>query len=158
MNKLQMIAEPGKHDFTITRIFDAPPELVFKVITNPELVPQWWGPEEYKTVVEQMDVRFGGTWRYVQNDNEGNVHPFRGVFHEVQAPRRLVYTLEYENQPGHIALETVELEPYEGGTKLSFQDVFQSVADRDGWYEAGAVEGGKVTMDRLEALLEKVRA
>lgn len=157
MKETKIFAEPYKHDYTISRIFDAPPELIFRVITNPELLPQWWGPENYQTIVEKMDVRFGGSYRYIQRDEQGNEHAFRGVYHEVN-PERLVCTMEYENQPGHILLETVRLEPYEGGTRVTIQDLFQTVEDRDAWFQAGGEEGGMETMNRLEALLEKVRA
>lgn len=158
MKELNIVAEPGKHDISMSRDFDAPREVIFKVITDPELVPQWWGPERYTTTVDRMEVKHGGTWRYVQRGSDGDEHAFRGVYHEVASPERLVYTFEYEGMPGHIALESIRLEPIDGGTRVVFHDVFQSIEDRDGMYESGAEEGSRATMDRLEALLQKVRA
>lgn len=158
MKELNIVAEPGKHDISMSRDFDAPREVIFKVITDPELVPQWWGPERYTTTVDRMEVKHGGTWRYVQRGPDGDEHAFRGVYHEVASPERLVYTFEYEGMPGHIALESIRLESIDGGTRVVFHDVFQSIEDRDGMYESGAEEGSRATMDRLEALLQKVRA
>ena len=62
----------------VERIFDAPRELVFRAYTDPTLIPRWWGPSYLTTTVETMDVRPGGTWRYVQRDDKGNVYGFHG--------------------------------------------------------------------------------
>src|SRR5690242_9171652 len=69
MGKLNVIAEPGKHEILMTRDFNAPRDLVAKALSDPNLVAQWWGPKETTTRVDQMDVRMGGIWRYVQRDN-----------------------------------------------------------------------------------------
>ena len=71
-NKTKITAEPGKQEIFITREFDAPRELVFKAFTNPELVPQWWGPSYLSTRVDKMDVRLGGQWRFINQDAQGN--------------------------------------------------------------------------------------
>jgi len=76
MSKTNIIAEPGKQEIVITRVFDAPRELVFKTITDPSLVPQWWGPKRFTTTVDKMEVRPGGQWRFVQRDADGNEHAF----------------------------------------------------------------------------------
>ena len=158
-NKTQVIAEPGKHEILITREFDAPRELVFKAYTDPKLVPQWWGPRYLTTEVDKMDVRPGGQWRFINRDAEGNVYAFHGVYHEVLAPERVIDTFEFEGLPetGHVALETMKLEELPGGrTRLTVQSVFQSVADRDGMLQGGAVEGVNDTYDRFAELLKKM--
>ncbi|MFL5586588.1 MAG: SRPBCC family protein [Ktedonobacteraceae bacterium] len=154
-----ILAEPGKQEILITREFDAPRELVFKACTNPELIPQWWGPRNLSTEVDKMDVRPGGQWRFLNRDAQGNAYGFHGVYHEVLAPERIIDTFEFEGLPetGHVTLETMKLEPLPGGrTRLTVQSVFQSVADRDGMLQSGMEEGLNETYDRLAELLKKM--
>jgi uncharacterized protein YndB with AHSA1/START domain len=141
----------------MTRTFDAPRELVFKTMNDPALIPQWWGPSYLTTTVEEMDVRPGGKWRYVQRAPDGGEHAFHGVYHEIKAPERVVCTFEYEGTPGHVLLETIRLEEADGKTKMIDQSVFQSVEDRDGMVQAGMESGATEMMDRLEALLAGAR-
>src|SRR5512142_1623111 len=153
MSKLNMIAEPGKQEIIITRVFDAPRELVFKMMTDPKLIPQWWGPKYLTTTVDRMDVKPGGSWRFVQRDANGNEYGFHGVYHEVEPSKRLVYTFEFEGVAGHVALETVRYEEFEGKTKITDQAVFQSVEDRDGMLNSGMESGASESNDRLAELL-----
>jgi uncharacterized protein YndB with AHSA1/START domain len=83
---------PTDREVLITRIFDAPRERVFKASTDPNLIPQWWGPKRYTTTVEKMDVKPGGVWRFIQSDKEGNKFAFNGVYREIEPPEREVYT------------------------------------------------------------------
>ena len=152
-------AEPGKQELLITREFDAPRELVFKACMDPKLISQWWGPRNLSTIVDKMDVRPGGQWRFINRDAEGNEYAFHGVYHEILAPERVIDTFEFEGLPetGHVTLETMKLEELPGGrTRLTTQSVFQSVADRDGTLQSGMEEGLKETYDRLAELLKKM--
>jgi uncharacterized protein YndB with AHSA1/START domain len=153
MTKTDFIAEPGKQAVVIMRIFDAPRELVFKAVTDPDLVPQWWGPKSRTTIVDKMAVRPGGVWRFVQRDQDGNEYAFHGVYHEVVPPERLVYTFEFEGMPGHVLLETVTFEEQDGKTRMTDTTVFQSVEDRDGMLKSGMKEGSAVSTDRFVELL-----
>jgi uncharacterized protein YndB with AHSA1/START domain len=155
MTETVLIAEPGKQEIVVTRVFDAPRELVFKTITDPDLIPQWWGPKYLTTTVERMEVKPGGIWRYIQKDAKGNEYAFHGVYHGIEAPERLVYTFEFAGVPGHVLLETVRLEDQNGKTKMIDQSIFQSVEDRDGMLMSGMEEGANETMDRLTGLLSK---
>ena len=159
-NQTTITAEPGKQELVITREFDAPRELVFKTIMNPELVPQWWGPRYLSTEVDTMDVRPGGQWRFINRDTEGNEYAFHGVYHEVCAPERVIDTFEFEGVPeaGHVTLETIRLEELPGRrTRLVAQSVYQSVIDRDMVLQSGMESGVKETYDRLSELLEKAK-
>lgn len=157
MSKTQFRAEPGRQDMVVTRVYDAPRELVFKAYTDPNSVPQWWGPSFLTTTVDQMDVRQGGIWRYVQRDADGNEYAFRGVYHESLAPERLIYTFEFEGMPGHVLLETITFEEQPGGkTKLTELAVFQTQEDRDGMLQSGA-EAGAEMYDRFAELLAKLQ-
>ena len=118
-SKLNSIAEPGSYEIRITREFDAPRALVFKAMTDPALVAQWWGLKRTRTEVDQMEVRTGGRWRYVEHGDGGDADAFHGVYHQVDAPQQLVYTFEYEGMPGHVLLATATLEDVGGKTRLT---------------------------------------
>ena len=156
MAKTEYQIEPGKQEIVVTRVFDAPRDLVFKACTDPNLIAKWWGPRRYTTTVDKMEVRPGGVWRFVQKDDAGNVFAFHGVYHEITAPERTVQTFEFEGVPGHVLLDTATFEEFDGKTKLTQQSVFQSVADRDGMVQSGMEEGSTESMDRLAELLAEL--
>ncbi len=153
-NRLQIVAEPGKHDATMTRTLNAPRELVFRAYTDPNLIPQWWGPRRLTTTVDKMEVRPGGYWRFVQRDAQGNEYAFHGAFHSIE-PTRIVQTFEWEGMPGHVSLDTVILEEKDGKTLVTSHSVFQSVEDRDGMLQSGMEEGVIDGDARIEELAER---
>ncbi|HKV32385.1 MAG TPA: SRPBCC family protein [Candidatus Dormibacteraeota bacterium] len=158
MAKAEYVIEPGKQEIIITRVFDAPRELVFKAYTDPILVPQWFGPREYTTIVDKMEARPGGLWRFVQRNQEGDEFAFHGVHHDIVAPERIVATFEFEGVPGHVLLQTLTLEPQGQKTRLVEQLLFQSVADRDGMVASGMQRGSDDSMDRMAEILEDLKA
>jgi uncharacterized protein YndB with AHSA1/START domain/DNA-binding transcriptional ArsR family regulator len=151
--KTQFVAEPGRQDIVITRLFDAPRELVFRAMTEPEHVQNWWGPSRYATIVDSIDPKTGGHWRFINRDSEGNEYGFHGVYHEITAPERIVQTFEFEGMPGHVLLETMTLEDVDGKTRITGVSVFQSVEDRDGMLASGMEEGAAESWDRLAEVL-----
>lgn len=153
----EAVLTEGRGRLYIQRIVDAPRELVWKAWTDPDLIPRWWGPRGFTTTVDAMDVRPGGTWRYVQRDAEGNEYAFHGVYHDVTPPERLVYTFEFEGEPGRVALDTVVLEDLGGRTKVTDRTVFQSAEDRDGMLLSGMREGAVESMDRFAELLNDLQ-
>jgi uncharacterized protein YndB with AHSA1/START domain len=153
--KTSIVAEPGKQEIVITHEFNAPRDLVFKTCMDPDLIPQWWGPRKYETIVDKMEVRPGGQWRFLNRDNQGNEHSFHGFFHEIVAPERFTQTFEYEGAPGHIALETYRLEDQNGKTLMTSVSVFQSVEDRDAMIQSGMEEGTRELLERLTELVER---
>ncbi len=148
-----IIVEPGKQEIIVTHLFDVPREKLFRVMNDPQLIPEWWGPAYLSTSVERYEPKPGGSWRFIQQGETGEQHAFRGVFHDVQAPGRMVLTFEYEGEPGHVVLETFTLEDLNGKTLLREHSVFQSVADRDGMVQAGMEVGVHSSMQRLEKIL-----
>lgn len=159
MTKATLIAEPGKHEFSMSRDFNAPRELVFEVMTDPKHIPQWWGQRNSTTIVDQMEPRAGGRWRYIQRDRQGNEFAFHGVYHSITAPERVIDTFEFEGMPGHVILETMTLEPLaDGKTRVTVSSVFQSVADRDGMLRSGMEQGSNESYDRLDELLATLLA
>ncbi|MDR6224926.1 SRPBCC family protein [Desmospora profundinema] len=156
MTKTNVIAEPGKQAIVITRVFDAPRERLYNAYTDPNLLPEWWGPKYMTTTVDKMDVRKGGVWRFVQRDVNGEEYAFNGVYHESIFPERLVYTFEFEGMPGHVLLETVTFEELpDGKTKLTDITVFQTLEARDRMIQSGAEEGAEEAMNRFAELLAK---
>ena len=94
----------------------------------------------------------------MQRDANGNEFPFRGVFHEVAEPERIIQTFEFEPMAGHVILETMSFEDDGGKTRLTGKSVFMSVEDRDGMLQTGMEDGAAETWDRLEELLAELVA
>src|SRR5262245_49274483 len=109
----------SEREIVMTRVFDAPRELVFKAHVDPELVAKWWGLRANATIVDKLDVRPGGAWRYIERSPDGNEHAFRGEFREVVPPERLSYTFEYEPMPGHVVVDTLTFVETDGKTTLT---------------------------------------
>jgi uncharacterized protein YndB with AHSA1/START domain len=125
----------------LTRIFAAPRSLVFRAWTDPERAALWWGPQGFKTLSCQMDVRPGGAWRICMRSPQGAIHTKRGVYKQIVPPQRLVFTWAWEDAdaiPGHETLVTVTFDDHGGATKLTLhQAIFESPtaceAHREGW-------------------------
>jgi uncharacterized protein YndB with AHSA1/START domain len=146
---------PSDREILLTRFFDAPRALVFKVFTSADLISQWWGPRGSATMVDKMDVRPGGAWRFVLSGPDGDT-AFHGEYREIEPPERLVYTMEWEGLPGHVLVETVTLEDVNGKTKMTDRSVFDSQEDRDGMLQSGMQSGAQESMDQLEELLARL--
>lgn len=160
MAKVDIKAEPGKLEILIIREFDASRELVFKAFTDPQLYVQWIGPRGMKTDLGRFEQRDGGSWRYIQTDEQGNKFAFHGVNHEIKAPERIIGTFEYEGLPesGHVILQTAKFEELPGDrTKLISQSVFQSVEDRDGMLASGMEMGVNESYERLDDVLKNLK-
>ena len=158
MAYLTTTAAPGSLEIVTVFEFDAPRELVYRVMTDPALIGEWWGPADLVTTVEKMDVRPGGMWRVVQRDPAGNEYAFHGVYHTLSFPGRIAYTFEWEALPDHVLLETLTLEEVGGKTRVTDQQVFQSVSDRDGMLATGMESGSVETGRRLGELIARAAA
>lgn len=156
MSKLNLIAEAGKLDLTMSRTFDAPLELVYQAVTDPKAIPEWWGQRNSTTIVDQMDVKKGGIWRYIQREADGSEYAFNGVYHEIVPNERVTYTFEFEGMMGHILLETVSFEERDSKTTMTTHSVFQSVEDRNGMIASGMEAGAAESMDLLAEYLAKI--
>ncbi len=143
-------------EIELTRVFDAPRELVFETMMDPELIPQWWGPRRYTTEVGKMDVRVGGKWRFLNRAADGTEHWFNGEYREIVPNERVVQTFEYEPFAGHIQIETATFEDLgDGTTRLTVRSVFSNKEDRDGFLQSGAEAGARETYERFAELLAK---
>jgi uncharacterized protein YndB with AHSA1/START domain len=147
------VTTPTDREILIERVFDAPLERVFAAFTDPKLIPEWWGPRGVTTVVDQMDVRPGGAWRFVARDSDGSETGFRGTYREISAPNRVVQTFEWEGMPGHVSVETAEFEDLDGRTKVTTTSIFHTQEERDGMLASGMERGMNETYARLDELL-----
>ncbi|MDQ4501598.1 SRPBCC family protein [Sinomonas sp. ASV322] len=152
----EVSAEPGLPFITVIREFDAPAERVYAAHVDPELFVQWIGPRRLVTTLDRFEPRSGGSYRFVQSDNEGQSFAFHGSFHELTAPRRMVQTFEYEGAPGHVSLDSAELEPLDGERcRLTIHSTFQSVEARDAMLQAGMSDGMSEGYERLDEVLAR---
>lgn len=140
-------------EIAMSRVFDAPRDLVFQAYTTPEMVAQWWGQRASTTTVDALDLRPGGQWRFVQREADGTEYAFRGEYREITPPERLVNTFEFEMMPGHVIVDTVTFEDVEGKTRVTATSLFQSVEDRDGMLASGMEGGANESWDQLAELL-----
>ncbi|MEU4391195.1 SRPBCC family protein [Kribbella sp. NPDC023855] len=146
-------APEGTPFVSVTREFDATPEQLFRVQTDPELIAQWLGPRELEAIVEEYDVRPGGRYRYIHKAQDGTEYAFRGVFHTVEPATLIIQTFEWEGAPGQVCLENATYEKTETGVRLHTHSVFPSVEARDAAVQSGMEYGINDSMDRLAELL-----
>lgn len=155
-NKLKLTT-PSDREIVLTRQFDAPRELVFEAMTDPQAIPKWWGPRRFETIVDKMDLRPGGEWRFINRGADGVEYGFHGVYREIVPPERLVYTFEFEGAPGNVSLETIVLQERDGKTLSVDTVLFDSKEARDATLQSGMESGAAESMDRLEALVKARR-
>ncbi len=148
------VSTPSDKEIVLTRRFNAPRELVFKAMTDPDAIPKWWGPRRYQTIVDRMEVRPGGAWRFINRDQDGTEFAFHGEYREIVPPQRLVYTFEFEGAPGHVSLETIVLEERDGVTYSVDTVLFDTREARDAMIASGMETGASESMDRLAELVE----
>jgi uncharacterized protein YndB with AHSA1/START domain len=147
------LTTPSEREIVLSRLFDAPRELIFEVCSSCEHLARWLGPRTMTMVSCEMDFRPGGRYRYIQRGPDGAEYGFRGEIREITPPARIVQTFEFEGMPGHIALETLTLEEHEGKTRLTVRALYDSVEDRDGILQSGMEGGVRESWDRLEEYL-----
>jgi len=145
----QFTADPGALDGTVVAVIPAPRDAVFRCYAQPELLARWWSPPSLEVRIERFEAHTGGSWRMLNIDGDGNEFAFRGVFHEVAAPERIVQTFEYEGAPGSVCLQTATFREVDGGTEVTEHAVFTSVADRDGMADQGWRDFAPVGMAQL---------
>ena len=152
------LSTPSDLEIVMTRVFDAPRALVFEAYTDPRHVPHWWGLRGNTTIVDKMDVRPGGQWRYIQRAPDGTEYAFNGEYREVAPPERLVSTFEFEGMPGHIAVDAAQFDERDGKTTLTVTSTFTTKEERDGMLQSGMEGGANETWDRLAELLAQLQA
>lgn len=139
--------------FIIERIFDAPRDLVWEAYTNPEHVSRWWGHGGPLHSCE-IDLKVGGSYRYVQQGEDGVEYPFVGTYREIVRPERLVYTMRFDvvpfNEHESVNIDTFEELPGDK-TRLTMLTEYPSEEVLQGWLASGAEQGAIASLDRLAA-------
>ena len=142
-------------DLVFERTFDAPREQVWKALTDPEIVPKWWGKHGTTTTVVEMDVRPGGLWRYISSAPDRDDVVFYGEYLEVTPPEGYKWTFMFDVEGvGPMGgPETHILEEVDGKTKITSIGHMGSVEVLEGALATGMIPGALETWDRLEAVL-----
>ena len=149
------ITTPSEREIAMTRVFDAPRRLVFDAHTKPELVKRWLlGPPGWTMPVCEIDLRVGGKYRYVWQNQDGTAMGMGGVFREIIRPERLVATESFDQSwyPGE-ALDTTVFVEEGGKTTLTLTVLYESREARDAVLKSGMEQGMAAGYDRLEELL-----
>jgi uncharacterized protein YndB with AHSA1/START domain len=152
-----VVTLPADDQILITREFDAPRHLVYKAWTTPELVKQWWGAKRGEVTSVEIDLRVGGTWRYVTRTYEGNEFGFHGEYREIVPDERIVATEVFEGFPDAAALNTLTLTETDGRTTLEVLVQHDSKEHRDGHINSGMEAGMQDAMDLLEEVAISLR-
>jgi uncharacterized protein YndB with AHSA1/START domain len=141
---------PTDEQILITREFDAPAHLVYRAWTTPELVRRWWHAKRGDMTTCEIDLRVGGTWRYVMLAHGEFEVAFHGEYREIVPNERIVSTEVYEAMPDGEALDTVTFSEVVGRTTVTILVEHTCKADRDAHVESGMEDGLQDAMDLLE--------
>ncbi len=152
-----VVTLPTDTQIMITREFDAPKHLVYKAWTTPELIKRWWTGERGEVVSVDVDLRVGGTWRYVMTANQGFEVAFHGEYREVVPDERLVYTEVYEGVPDAEAVDTSTFTEQDGRTTVTVLVQHSSKENRDGHINSGMEDGMQEALDALERVAVSLR-
>lgn len=153
------VIDTADREIVLERIFDAPRELVWEAWTNPKHVAQWWGPNGFTTTIDKMDFRVGGVWKLVMHGPDGTDYMNYSVFSEIVKHERIVFEHGGERKGGPAInfISTWTFEALGNRTRLSMHLLFDTSAGRElVATEYGAIEGGRQTLERLGAFLEKM--
>jgi uncharacterized protein YndB with AHSA1/START domain len=147
-------ATPTDLEVVITRVVDAPRKLVFAAWTDPKYVPRWMtGPEGWTMPVCDIDLRAGGTWRFVWRRENGTEMKMDGTYKEVSPPERLVTTEKWGPEWPE-TINTLVLTPENGGTLMTLTILYPSKETRDAALKTGMKDGTDQSYERLAKLLK----
>ena len=152
------VTTPSDQEIRMTRLFNAPRQLVFDAMTKPEHVSQWWGRlgEGYSVPVCEIDFRVGGSWRFVNRHAKGDA-VFHGEYREIVPPSLVVFTEIFEAFPDTVSVVTAELSEEGGQTRLTATVRYPSLQVRDMVIASGMAKGAGISYDRLEDLVAELQ-
>jgi|ERR1041385_2275136 uncharacterized protein YndB with AHSA1/START domain len=152
------VTTPSEQEIRMTRLFDAPRDLVFEAMTKPEHVKEWWGRlgDGYSVPVCEIDFRVGGKWRFVNRHPRGEA-VFYGEYREISPPNRLVFTEIYEPFPNAVSVVTAVLTEEGEKTRLTTTVRYPSREVREMVMGTGMTKGAGISYDRLEDLVAKLQ-
>jgi len=149
------VTTPTEREIVLTRLFDAPRNLVFDAMTKPELLRRWFGPRGWSLVVCEVDLKVGGAWRFVLRGPDGTEMGMRGVYREIVPPERSVHTESFDDFPGE-SLVTTTLVEQGGKTRLTGTVLYPSQEIRDMVIKSGMEHGAAETYDKLAEYLASI--
>jgi uncharacterized protein YndB with AHSA1/START domain len=152
-----IVTTPSDQEIRMTRLFNAPRDLVFEAMTKPEHVREWWGRlgDGYSVPVCEVDFRVGGKWRFVNRHPRGEA-AFHGEYREIAPPDRVVFTEIFEEFPDTVSVVTAELTEEGGKTRLTATVRYPSIEVRDMVLGTGMSTGAGISYDRLEDLVAQL--
>lgn len=152
------VTTPGDTTIVLTRLFNAPRQLVFDVMSKPEHVRRWWGNlgDGYSVPVCEIDFRVGGKWRFVNAHPKGEA-AFHGVYREIDPPARIVFTEIFDPFPDAESVVTSVLSEENGKTRLTATCTYPSKDVRDMVVASGMAKGAAASYDRLEDLTQELQ-
>ena len=146
------VTTPTDREIVMTRVFDAPRHLVFDAFTRPELLKRWFGPRGWSLVVCDVDLRVGGTFRFVLRGPDGKDMGMRGVYREITPRGRSVHMESFDDYPGE-AQVTMVLVEQNGKTTMTATVLYPSREVRDAVIQSGMEHGAAESYDKLGELL-----
>jgi uncharacterized protein YndB with AHSA1/START domain len=153
-----ILTTPSDREVVLTRHFDAPRALVFRALTEPDILKRWYGPTGWQLIVCDIDLRVGGEFHFVSQRPTGKIVGQRGIYREISPPTRLVHTEWWEDwNPGE-CLVSVELTERAGQTVLTSTTLFPSREVRDVILESGMKDSAEEIYERLGELLERLES
>jgi len=151
------VVTQGDREIVMTRVFDAPRDLVFAALTTPDLLKRWFGPHGWNLTECEVDLRVGGTWRFFSHGPNGRSMGMHGVYREIVPTERLVYTEAFDDFAHYgSALVTATLAERDGKTTLTNLILSPSKEVRDAVIQTGMEHGAAETYDRLAGVLESL--
>jgi uncharacterized protein YndB with AHSA1/START domain len=153
-----LVTTPSDTEIRMTRLFNAPRQLVFEAMSKPEHVKEWWGRlgDGYSVPVCEIDLRVGGRWRFVNRHPKGEA-AFHGEYREIQPPDRIVFTEIFEDFPDAVSVVTSELTEEGGKTRMTVTVDYGTKQIRDMVKASGMERGAGISYDRLEDLLASLQ-
>jgi uncharacterized protein YndB with AHSA1/START domain len=154
------VTTPSDREIRMTRLFDAPRNVVFEAMSKPEHITQWWGRlgEGYSVPVCEVDLRVGGKWRFVNRTPKGDMVTFYGEYREIAAPERIVFTEIFEQYPDAVSVVTSVLTEESGKTRLTATVEYPSLEVRDIVLASGMERGAGTSYDRLDEVASRLNA
>ncbi len=158
MQERKTNADTSDREIIITRLIDAPRELVWDAMTKPEHIVHWWGPNGFTNTLEKMDFRVGGEWHHIMHGPDGRDYPNRSVYTVINKPQRIEFCVggTHKGDPNAVFESTWTFEVVDGKTKVTIHMIFPTAAARNKVVEEfGAIEGGNQTLARLADYVSK---
>ena len=142
------------NELSITRLLNAPRELVWEVWTNPEHIKHWWGPAGFTNTIHKMDVREGGEWEFIMHGPDGTDYKNKHIYKEIVKPEKIV--MQHVTAPKFTIYATFEAQGNK--TLLTWRGVFESAEQLKQVIEVfHADEGMKQNVDKMEAYLVNIQ-